>query len=98
MLALYASTTQSEKTAIRNVVSRYYLMFGIIQLMTLIILKPQSISVSGFLAAPLALLIYWAVGKILFRRTSATVYEGLLTGFIVVYGIVVLTKRYIWQQ
>ncbi|MBS0974920.1 hypothetical protein [Serratia rubidaea] len=95
LLALYASSTQREKTAIRNTVSRYYLMFGVIQLITLIMLKPHALSIAGFLAAPLAWFIYWSVGSILFRRTSSGVYEGLLTGFIAVYGVVVLTKGYI---
>ncbi|WP_431630105.1 TSUP family transporter [Enterobacter cloacae] len=95
LLALYASTKQREKTAIRAEVSRYYLMFGIIQLLTLVILKPHSLSLSGFMAAPLALFVYWVVGNVLFRRASASVYEGLLTAFIAVYGILVLTKGYI---
>jgi len=95
LLALYASSIRSEKTAIRKTVSRYYLMFGVIQLGTLFFLKPQSLSMSGFIAAPLALLVYWAIGNLLFRRASAPVYEILLTAFIAVYGIVVLTKGYI---
>ncbi|HCM9193445.1 TPA: hypothetical protein N5K92_002070 [Enterobacter cloacae subsp. dissolvens] len=95
LLALYASTKQRKKTAIRAEVSRYYLMFGIIQLLTLVILKPHSLSLSGFMAAPLALFVYWVVGNVLFRRASASVYEGLLTAFIAVYGILVLTKGYI---
>lgn len=95
LLALYASTIQNEKTAIRAEVSRYYLMFGIIQLLTLTILKPHSLSLSGFMAAPFALFVYWGVGNVLFRRASPSVYEGLLTAFIAVYGILVLTKGYI---
>ncbi|RPD93458.1 hypothetical protein BBB56_22040 [Candidatus Pantoea deserta] len=95
LLALYASSTQYEKTAIRTIVSRYYLMFGVIQLGTLAILKPQSLSILGFMTAPVALLVYWVIGNLLFRRTSAPVYEILLTAFIAVYGIVVLTKGYI---
>lgn len=87
LLALYSSSTQNEKTAIRTTVSRYYLIFGVIQLGTLAFLKPRSLSISGFMAAPLALLVYWAIGNLLFRRASAPVYEIMLTAFIAVYGI-----------
>ncbi|MEI7374407.1 hypothetical protein [Dickeya chrysanthemi] len=95
VLALYASSTQTEKTSVRSTVSRYYLLFGLIQLSTLALLRPAALSVEGFIAAPVALFIYWAVGNLLFRRASAPLYERLLTGFIAIYGLVVLTKGYI---
>jgi hypothetical protein len=95
LLTLYSTSTQSEKVGIRTSVSRYYLMFGLIQLATLAILRPQALSLLGLEAAPLALFIYWAVGNLLFRRASAPFYERLLTVFIAVYGIVVITKDYI---
>ncbi len=95
VLALYASSTQAEKTGVRSTVSRYYLLFGLIQLATLALLRPAALSIEGLIAAPVALFIYWAVGNLLFRRASAPLYERLLTGFIAVYGLVVLTKGYI---
>lgn len=95
VLALYASSTQAEKTGVRSTVSRYYLLFGLIQLATLALLRPTALSIEGLIAAPVALFIYWAPGNFLFRRASAPLYERLLTGFIAVYGLVVLTKGYI---
>lgn len=95
LLTLYSTSTQSEKVGIRATVSRYYLMFGLIQLATLAILRPQALSLLGLEAAPLGLFIYWAVGNLLFIRASAPFYERLLTVFIAVYGIVVITKDYI---
>ncbi|ANI81554.1 hypothetical protein [Kosakonia oryzae] len=64
-------------------------------LATLALLRPTALSIEGFIAAPVALFIYWAPGNFLFRRASAPLYERLLTGFIAVYGLVVLTKGYI---
>ncbi|CAI0812820.1 TSUP family transporter [Serratia ficaria] len=95
LLALYASAGHREKLAIRTTVSGYYLMFGVIQLTTLAIFKWQALSFSGFAAAPLALLVYLAVGNLLFKKASAPVYEKMVTYFITFYGVVVLTKGYL---
>ncbi|MNG81651.1 Sulfite exporter TauE/SafE [Serratia plymuthica] len=95
LLALYASSAQREKLEIRTTVSRYYLLFGLIQLATLAIFKWQALSISGFAAAPLALFIYVAVGNLLFKKTSAPAYEKMVTYFITLYGVVVLTKGYL---
>ncbi|MBB1225724.1 hypothetical protein EII46_30820, partial [Klebsiella pneumoniae] len=76
-------------------VSRYYLMFGLIQLATLACIKWQALNLDGFAAAPLALLVYLVVGNLLFKRTSAPVYEKMVTGFIAFYGVAVLTKGYL---
>lgn len=95
LLTLYSTSTQYEKVGIRTSVSRYYLMFGLIQLATLAILRPHALSLQGLEAAPLALFIYWVVGNLIFKRASAPIYERLLTMFIAVYGIVVITKDYI---
>ncbi|WP_211313923.1 hypothetical protein [Brenneria roseae] len=95
LLALYASSTQEEKLGIRATVSRYYLVFGLIQLTTLSLLKRDALNFYGFMAAPLALIVYLVVGNVIFRKTSAHAYERLVTFFITVYGVVVLTKGYL---
>ncbi|WP_187775384.1 hypothetical protein [Kosakonia radicincitans] len=64
-------------------------------LATLALLRPTALSIEGLIAAPVALFIYRAVGNLLFRRASAPLYERLLTGFIAIYGLLVLTKGYI---
>ncbi|MCI4187183.1 TSUP family transporter [Dickeya dianthicola] len=95
LLALYASATQDEKQGIRATVSCYYLVFGLIQLTTLSLLKWDALNFYGFMAAPLALIVYLVVGNIIFRKTSSQAYERLVTFFITVYGVVVLTKGYL---
>ncbi|MBH2667053.1 TSUP family transporter [Serratia marcescens] len=95
LLALYATASHREKLEIRTTVSRYYLMFGLIQLATLACIKWQALNLDGFAAAPLALLVYLVVGNLLFKRTSAPVYEKMVTGFIAFYGVAVLTKGYL---
>jgi len=95
LLTLYSTSTQVEKVGIRTSVSRYYLMFGLIQLATLAILRPGALSLRGAQVAPLALFIYWAVGNSIFKRASGPFYEKLLTGFIATYAVVVIAKDYI---
>lgn len=95
LLALYASSINREKLKIRTAISRYYLLFGLIQLVTLAIFKWSALSFRGFAAAPLALLVYLALGNILFKKASAPAYDKLMTSFITLYGVVILARGYL---
>lgn len=95
LLALYASSVHEGKVEIRTAISRYYLAFGLIQLATLAVLKFDALSLYGFIAAPLALLVYLVVGNLIFKKTSTFAYEKLVTFFIAAYGVIVLTKGYL---
>ncbi|KVT56567.1 TSUP family transporter [Burkholderia ubonensis] len=92
LLALYAASRYDDKHAMRAAISRYYLLFGVIQLGTLALLRPAALSVQGAVMAPLAVAIYFAVGNVLFARARAPLYERAMTAFIGVYGAVVLAK------
>lgn len=95
LLALYASSVHKNKYIVRSTIARYYLLFGSIQLCTLVLLRPSSLSWSGIIVAPVAALAYFSVGNALFERASTPLYERSVTAFITAFGVVVIAKTYI---
>ncbi len=95
LLAIYAATTYHDKEQMRTIISRYYLLFGVIQLCTLAIFSPSSLSGAGLIAAPVAIAMYYVIGNVLFRRAQSNSYDKAMTAFIGAYGAVVLIKIFI---
>ncbi|MFM0290028.1 hypothetical protein [Paraburkholderia megapolitana] len=95
LLAVYASSGYSEKGQVRLAIARYYLLFGAIQLCTLAALRRSALSWEGFAIAPIALVAYFSVGNLLFKRAGASLYERAMTTFIGAYGAVVLARTFI---
>ncbi|WP_175760691.1 TSUP family transporter [Burkholderia ambifaria] len=96
LLAVYAASRYDDKHAVRAAISRYYLLFGTIQLGTVALLRPAALDVRGAVMAPIAVAIYFAVGNVLFARAGAPLYERAMTAFIGVYGAVVLAKTLVF--
>jgi hypothetical protein len=94
LLALYASATSVDKQATRLQIARYYLLFGSVQVMALLAFKRSALTLSGFMLAPIAALVYIAVGNTVFNRAGAALYERAFTAFIAAYGVAVLGKVY----
>ncbi|KAF0813463.1 hypothetical protein IGB42_01814 [Andreprevotia sp. IGB-42] len=95
LLALYATSVHKDKHVVRATIARYYLLFGAIQLSTLALLKPASLSLNGLLVAPIAAVAYFVVGNVLFTRASAPLFDRSITAFIAVYGVAVLAKAHL---
>jgi len=94
-LAIYSSSVTDNKHAMRALISRYYLLFGSIQVLVLLLLQPASITAWGLALAPLSALIYVFLGSWAFERLKASIYEHAFTGFIAAYGLALLGKNYL---
>lgn len=92
LLSVYASTVYREKTEIRATIATYYLSFGIVQIATIAVLKPEVLGLHSVIAAIVAALVYGMVGQLIFQRASGVFYDKAITGFIAVYGAAVLIK------
>ena len=93
LLAILASSRNSEKEAIRYTVAHYYLAFSTIQMLLLAIIKGQyDILISNFPAAMIAAMVYLFIGNRIFTRSSNQFYIVALNLFIAAYGIIVLLK------
>ncbi|RQP21954.1 TSUP family transporter [Piscinibacter terrae] len=94
-LAIYSSSVTDNKHAMRALISRYYLLFGSIQIVALVLLQPASLRALGLALAPLSALIYVFLGSWAFERLKASIYERAFTGFIAAYGLALLGKNYL---
>jgi uncharacterized protein len=91
-LSVYASAIHRDKYAVRATVSGYYLAFGVFQIATIALLKPEVLGGQSLAAAAISTTIYWLIGRFLFSRASPQIYERAITGFIAFYGVAVLVK------
>ena len=93
-LAVMAASLYQDKASIRYTVAHYYLAFGVIQIIVIAAVFGEThILVSSLPMAGAAGAIYLLVGNRLFLRTDNTTYHYGLTGFIIAYGIAVLSMR-----
>lgn len=92
MLSVYAASQSTSKEENRAIVATYYLSFGVIQLLTLGILKRQAFSFHSVIGAIAAVGIYALIGRQVFARAQVHTYQRALTGFMAAYGMAVLVK------
>ena len=91
LLAILASGLHSEKNSVRYTIAQYYLAFGVIQLVLLVVLFDRGEALLDSLPMALvAIVVYLIIGNRLFLRTSNPVYYHGLTVFTFAYGIAVL--------
>jgi hypothetical protein len=95
LLAIYATSGFGHKNEFRATIARYYLLFGVIQICTLAVLRRSALSLDGLAVAPIAVVVYFIVGNVLFKCAGAPLYERAMTAFIGMYGAVVLVKTFI---
>ena len=96
-LAILASSVSTDKEIIRNTIAHYYLAFSAIQMIFLVLVagKIDMLILSAPMAAA-STAVYFFIGSKLFRRASDSLYNKILTLFIVAYGVVVLFAFY-WK-
>ena len=91
LLTILASSVHKDKEDVRRTVAHYYLAFGIIQLVLLVVLFKQGITLlTNLPIAVAAAVIFLLIGNRLFLRTSNPIYHHGLTAFTFAYGLAVL--------
>ena len=91
LLTILASSVHKDKEDVRRTVAHYYLAFGIIQLVLLVVLfKQGSTLLTNLPIAVAAAVIFLLIGNRLFLRTSNPIYHHGLTAFTFAYGLAVL--------
>ncbi len=92
LLTLFASSVSRSKAELRAVVSRFYLVFGAVQVLTLCAVVGAQPLRAGLILAPLAVAVHWFVGDRSYRMIAEDAYQKALTFFIAAYGAVLLGK------
>ena len=90
LLTLLMGSLYSDKEKIRTNIAFAYLLFGLSQFIVLVWLKSDLIGVSSVLYVLVTLFIYQFIGKSLFSAMSMRAFNLVFTGFMVVYGVLLL--------
>ena len=94
LLAVYAKEMHTNKTNIRYVIAYYYLAFNSIQILVLVIFMGYiEIMIANAFTAIVSFGIYIFVGNRIFNAVSNQFFVNLLTLFILLYGVVILTQK-----
>ena len=70
LLAIYASATNKKKQQTRHAIAYYYLIFGISQVITLIILGHFWLIIENWSLPIISALVYMIVGNYIFLKTD----------------------------
>jgi len=87
LLTVYMSTLNNDKTIIRSSIAYWYLIFALIQLMTLYLSDLLILSTEILLLMLVSLVSYLIVGRLLAIKISNNNYQILITLFIFIYGV-----------
>ena len=91
LLTILAAATSNEKTVIRYTIARYYLAFGIVQLLYLALFEGMLVALfSNVFNGAIALAVYLVVGNMLFHVLDGIRFDKALTVFIGLYGLAII--------
>lgn len=94
-LTIMVTTLYNDKESTRANIAYGYLVFALSQIIVLLLLHPGVFSFYCIILAAIALLTYWMVGNVLYVKSSRTVYQHLITGFMLAYGILLIGQKLI---
>ena len=99
LLAILASNITNSKNERRYVIAYYYFIFTFIQLiLVLFFIKNYMILVSNFYNILIAAVIYYLIGRLIFKHTGSRVYDVLFGIFTLLYGVMLLVPEDFWQD
>lgn len=94
-LTIMVTTLYNDKESTRANIAYGYLVFALSQIIVLLLLHPGVFSFYCILLAAIALMTYWMVGNVLYVKSSRSVYQQLITIFMLAYGIVLIGQKLI---
>ena len=91
LLVLMSTVHEKRNIALANI-AYTYLLFGVIQMITLYIFRKELINVDAFVLALISLIVYALTTKFIVRRVSDVKFNSLTTSLIISYGILSFLK------
>lgn len=92
MLAVLAATLHEDKRRLRYTVAHYYLAFGAIQCLTMVLHGDGRALLGGLVSIPIALAAYVLFGIVVFRKFTDGAYGRSMTVFILAYGVTLFVQ------
>lgn len=93
LLAIYATSMAADKGATRQIIARFYLVFGLTQLGVLLAVSPAALSPAKLALVPIAVLAHVFIGGRIYNSASNRGYQKALSFFIGMYGVSLLLKH-----
>lgn len=93
LITLYVSTQyRGDKKKIREILGLTYLILSILQFSMVALKSPELLTTKILIIMAIAILSYQIIGRALFHKVNALVFDKVLTGLILTYGILMLIK------
>jgi uncharacterized membrane protein YfcA len=93
LLTLFSSSIHNgNKEKTRGGIAYGYLLMGIIQYFVLLCFYPKFISLNIFVYVLIAMISYTIIGKRLYINTQEKVFHNAITGIILTYGFILISK------
>jgi uncharacterized membrane protein YfcA len=90
LLAILMGSLYNDKEKIRTNIAFAYFLFGLSQFAVLLWLKVGSVSLISIVYVFVTLMVYQLVGKTLFKFIDVSLFNMIFTGFIAIYGMLLL--------
>jgi len=91
LLTIFVASHAKNKLAIRSNIAYAYLTMGILQILTLLVLKPSAFEPINLLLIPLSVVVYFAIGNRVFLKIPEYIYQRFVTLLIFLYGVLLLS-------
>jgi uncharacterized protein len=92
-LTVLVTTLTDKKDEQRKNIACGYLIFGLTQLLVLIVMKYQIFTVWSLYLPVISLIIYFIIGNVIFKKTSDASFNKLISVLIFLYGIVLIINN-----
>lgn len=93
LLTVLVTTLTDKKDEQRKNIACGYLIFGLTQLLVLMIMKYQVFTIWSLYLPAISLIIYFIIGNIIFKKTSDASFNKLISILIFLYGIVLIINN-----
>ena len=90
LLTILMSSIYNDKKKIRTNIAYAYLLFGLSQLVVLLWFKVDVIGWGSIAYVFITFISYHTIGKLLFNSVDMAIFNNVFTGFMVVYGVLLL--------
>jgi uncharacterized membrane protein YfcA len=90
LLTLYFSTIYGNKLKIRSNIAFCYFVYGISQLLFLVLFHYEQVVLMGLMFSGVSVLIYFTVGGKIFHHTSEKLFHNLISIAIIIFGLTLI--------
>ena len=92
-LTIFVGTLYTDKEDTRANIAFGYLVFASSQIAVLLVVQPQAFSIISLLLAAVAIGTYLSIGNAAYAKSSVTLYQRLITAFMLAYGVVLIGQQ-----